>query len=236
MSYRTLAELESDIRYRYDIESMTDRHPQANIFRLINDAMRSLRDRLTSSGSTLFLTTTEASQTTTGATSGYPGTLLSSTFGSWAFVREVHVKIGTTYASLMHREFTDALTRFDGVSTGVPESWSMAGISNVGSPLTGQTANILITPALDVARIFRIIGVASWLDLSTGTDRIATDLGFHEYIVAAVGCDLALRDDDAKLHPVRFAERERIYADIKSRSLRREPTGVQRVDVRRRGW
>src|SRR5512137_181258 len=126
MSYRTLAELESDIRFRYDIEGFTTRHPQTNIIRLLNDAYRALRDRLTSDGSLLFVSSTEGVETVTGRTAGCPGTLLSVTvFPSFIVVFEVHCLIGSSWVPLAHRHLMDALTDTDNSTTGTPRGWTL---------------------------------------------------------------------------------------------------------------
>lgn len=241
MSYRTLAELESDIRYRYDIEGFTARHPQAQIFRLINDAYRALRDRLTSDGATLFLVSLEGTQTTVGKSANYPGTVLAnSIFGNnnLSVITEVHCKVGGYWRPLAHHSFADALTDSDAATTGVPQAWALAGVSleSASGTSTGQALNILITPALDQVREFRVVGTLSWSDLTSATDRMMTDLGLHEYIIASVGVDLIIRDDNAALWDRRFAERERVYADVRKRTKHRDPGPKRRIDVRwRRG-
>ena len=241
MSYRTLATIEADIRYRYDVEGFTARHPQANLFTLINDAYRTLRERLTSEGSSVFLSIQEATVTGIGRTSGYPGTLLQAhAFESFTLVNGVNVQEGSSWRPLNHISLSDALNRDDGSTTGIPDSWCLAGVSCEGttgaSPLT-QGVRIVVCPSLDTYRNFQVFGLELWTDLTGATDRFATDIGFHEYIMAAVGVDLATRDDDAKLYGARIQERERVYQDIKKRSKNRDPAPTRRVDVRRRrGW
>lgn len=235
MSYRTLAEVETEIRFRFDLEGFTSRHPQTNVFRLINDVYRDLRDRLTSEGSTLFISSTEATQSTTGRTSGYPGTLLTAaTFPSFSIVHEVHCLIGSSWVPLAHRSLADALTETDNSSTGVPMAWCLAGVNAESGSSTGQQLQLLITPALDVARTFRVLGLKSWTYLTQTTDRIYTDLGLDGYIMAAVGVILVARDDDVELYQARVAERELAYQEIKKRSKRRDPAPMRRVDVRSR--
>lgn len=240
MSYRTLAELEADIRYRYDVEGFTARHPQAQIFRLINDAYRSVRDRLTSDGSMLFVVPFEAEQTEIGRTSGlaglgYPGTLLNLTRVAVQTVYDVHCKVGTNWRKLEHVSFADSLTEFDGEQIGEPRCWCVAGITQeTGSSKSDQAINVMVLPCLDTPRYFRILGVPLWTDTTTSTDRLMTDFGLHEYVMAAVGLDLVMRDDDVQLWDKRFAERERVYADLRKRTAHRDPSPMRRVDVRGR--
>lgn len=238
MSYRTMAELESDLRFKYDVEGFTSRHPQANLFRLINDAYRDLRDRLTSDGSLLFVTMQEAPSLTTGKTLGYPGTLLSGAmFDGFSIVLEVHAKIGSSWIPLRHSHLADALTDTDDSTTGQPMAWCLAGLSREASSTDGyQGQRILITPPINSVYYFRIVGVLSWVDLDTVGDRLMTDMGLHEFVLASVGVALAQRDDDVALYQARILERETIYQDLKKRSKRRDPAPARRVDVRRRGY
>jgi hypothetical protein len=237
MAYRTLAELESDIRYRFDIEGFTARHPQANLFRLINDAVRTLRERLTSDGSRLFVTTTEAAQATTGRTAGYPGTILDGFLLYFTIVFEVHCLIGTSWIPLVHRHMMDALTDTDDSRTGIPQAWCLAGFTEVGHAGTGiirpaQLEQILIFPPLDFPRTFRVIGLETWTELTASTDRIFSDFGVTEYVYASVGSAIAQRDDDVALFAARRQELEIVYQDLKNRSKQREPAPTRRVDVR----
>ncbi len=243
MSYRTLAELEADIRYRYDIEGFTSRHPQVNIIRLINDAYRTLRDRLTSDGSMLFVTSTEATQSTIGRTIGYPGTILSTTiqsFPSFTIVHEVHCLVGSSWVPLAHRHLMDALTDTDNSTTGVPQGWTLVGLSGESGPdqmgalATKQEQRILILPSLDTARTFRVLGVKSWEDITASTDHLYTDMGLWDYVMAEIGLVIAMRDDDVQLYKDRLLEKDQVYKDIKHRALMRAPAAARRVDVRRK--
>jgi hypothetical protein len=234
MTFRTLTQLEADIRYRYDLESFTARHPQANVFALINAAYRTLRDRLTSEGSTLFATFTEFAQSTTGRSVGFPGTLLAPSIPrGFQTVLDVHVRLGNSWVPLRHAALADALTDTDDSVTGEPRAWCLAGLDTESGGSIAQGIQILITPPLDAARAFRVHGVLQWPDI-TATESMFTDFGMAEYVVAAVGVVLCDRDDDVALYQARYAERETVYRDVKKRSCRRDPTPTRRVNVRGR--
>lgn len=235
MSYRTLAELEADLRFKYDLEGFTARHPQTNVFHLLNDAYRDIRDRLTSDGVHVFVTSTEATQSTTGRTVGYPGTLLTvATFAGFQTVLDVHYLRGNSWIPLRHAALMDALTYSDNSVGGDPLSWSLAGVDAETGAGSGQSLQVLISPPLTAARTFRIVGVKSWTYLSTSTDRIYVDLGIDKYLLAAVGLVIATRDDDVALYGARAQEVEAAYSDVKKRSSRRAPVATRRIDVRRR--
>jgi hypothetical protein len=233
MSYRTLADIEADIRFRFDVETFTVRHPQATIFRLINDAYRSFRDRLTSGGSNQFLSSVEATQSTTGRTSGYPGTLITAaTLLVFSVIREVHWLLGTSWRKLEYVDLADALTNTDDSRTGMPMSWTTLGVTaETSSSVTVQGQNIVIIPPLDAARTFRVIGLAAWTDLSTSTDRLLIDAGILEYLVAYVGCILCDRDKEPEVFANRMQQREVAFAGLRSTLNRRTPA-AQRVNAR----
>src|SRR5690349_15568743 len=60
MESRNLTRLIADVRYLGDVESLTDRHPDADITRRLNASIRALRALVTASGLPYFLTSTSA--------------------------------------------------------------------------------------------------------------------------------------------------------------------------------
>ena len=58
MESRNLTRLIADVRYLGDIEGQTARHPDADITRRLNAALRALRALVTSNGAPYFLTST----------------------------------------------------------------------------------------------------------------------------------------------------------------------------------
>jgi hypothetical protein len=229
MATRTLADLEADIRYRYDLAGFTARHPQADIFRLINDAYRTFRDRLTTDGCRLFTVASEATVTTIGRTAHYPGTILpAASFASFATVDEVHCKYGSSWRPLRHIQFAAALNWTDLSQSAPPQAWCLA----------TQSIDVLVVPSLDSARQFRIVGLPPWTTLTSGTDTIPIDLGAQEFIWAYVGAVVGARDDDVNAIGVRMQAVDLVYADLRRRFKAREPS-ARRVNVRgevRRGW
>lgn len=233
---RTLADLEADIRFLFDIEGFTARHSQAAIFRRINAAYRTLRDRLTSAGCPVYLTSTEVAQATAGRTVGHSGTVLSdAVMTTFAVVDSIAVRDGLSWVPLRPASASEAPLYGDGATTGIPEAWAVVGVSaESGTSTTGQHLAVLVWPPLDVARTFRVKGLQAWVDLTTATDAIPDTLGALDYCIAAVGVDLATRDDDVALHQARTAEREAVYRDVLRRAKQREPGTKRRVDVRGR--
>jgi hypothetical protein len=239
MSSRTLADLETEIRFLYDLEGLTTRHTQVAIFRRINANYRTLRDRLTSEGCTLLLASIEAQQTVIGRTTGYSGTLLSDTLltvsgNGFVIVTDVAVQVGASWLAMRHANAGEAEQDTDGVTTGIPSRWGLQGVSNeVGA--TEQHQGVLVWPALDAARNFRVTGLPAWPELLLGTNVIADGLGLLDWVIAAVGVEVASRDDDVALYQARVGEREAKLVEVRKRAMRRAPGAVRRVNVRTRG-
>lgn len=234
---RTLADLETDIRFLYDLIGFENRHPQATVFKRINANYRSLRDRLTSAGSPLFLSSTEVTQATTGRTVAYSGTLLSdavmSTFG---IVKSVMVKNGSSWLPLQE-VYAGELDVFDGGEvTGIPTKWCAVGVSaESGTSATTQHLGVVVWPSLDMTRTFRVTGLRAWTDLTLGTDAIPDNMGLCDWLVAAVGLELTNRDDNEKLWVARKKDADDLYQEILCRSKMRTGGSRQRVNVRARG-
>lgn len=238
MSYKTIAEIGTAVRYRYDIEGFTARHPTANLEALIAVAYRDVRDRMTCEGSRLFLSPQEASQTATGVTSGYPGTVLSA-FTDVTHVDSVQVKEGSSWYPLVQRFLDDSAVSDDLSCTDIPRYWSTAGVTfetDATGTATGGGLRIVVWPALDKARTFRVVGVRTWADSVANTVRIITDFGIDQYLEAAVGLEIAMRDDDVQLYQARAQEKELRYRELLKRSRSRESGPVQRINVRARGY
>lgn len=242
-----MTELESDIRTRYDIEGFTARHPQAQIFRWVNDAWRDLRDRLTSDGSDVFLSMMGEICTATGpstvGTGTFPGTILAGAGGFFTYtsiVKAVYMKAGSSWVPLRQISFEEALDWSDLSANSQPQAWCLAGVDfaydSSGSPAeTDQGMRIMVVPPNEVAREFRIHGLANVAADLGATARFMTDLGFHEYLIRYAGVLLSSRDDDVQLWQARKAELQECYQDILRRSKNRTPGRVSRVDTRTRG-
>lgn len=235
---RTLGDLDTEIRFLYDLEGFENRHPQWKVFGRIAANYRTLRDRLTSAGSPLFLSSTEVTQTTTGRTVGYSGTLLSdavmSTFG---VVKSVMVKHGSSWLQLQE-VYPGELDVLDGgETTGVPSKWTSVGVSaETGTILTPQHLGVVVWPSLDAARTFRVTGLKDFDGYLSQVDNAIPDqLGVCDWLVAAVGLELTNRDDDEKLWVARKKDADDLYQDILRRSKMRTGGSRQRVNVRSRG-
>jgi len=240
-----MTELEADIRTRYDIEGFTARHPQAQIFRWINDAYRELRERITSDGSDIFMAmvgeTCTATGPTTVGTGTFPGTILSGAgafFTYTSIVKAVYAKFGSSWVRLREVSFDDALNWSDLSANSTPQAWCLAGVdftADTAAVESDQGVRIMVMPPNEVAREFRVHGLQNVAADLTGTARFMTDLGFHEYLIRQCGVLLANRDDDVALWQARKAELQECYQDILRRCKNRTPGRSARVDTRTGG-
>ena len=243
MSYRTLTELESDVRTRYDIEGFTARHPSTQIIRWLNDAWRELRERITVDGSELFLSVTGETCTAIGpstvGTGTFPGTILSgagSFLISSSIIRSVMMKNGSSWVKLREASFDDALNWSDLSANSLPQAWCLAGVDfghSSGSE-SAQVMRIMVMPPNNAARDFRVCGLSIMGGDLVAGDRIMTDFGMNEYLIKSCGVRLATRDDDVNLWQARKAELQECYSDILRRSKSRTPGRASRVDTRGR--
>lgn len=235
MTVRTLAQLEQNIRFRWDIKGFEARHPQADIFRLINDAYAALRERLTSDGIDIYCTSIEASAAVTGATTGYSGTILPlSRFGYFTMVLDVHAFVNNAWQKLPQKNMGDASNWQ--VGNAWPYAWAECGNVDELGPHEGQSLRILITPALVSNVAFRVVGLRPWQPLSGVADVINLGYNEEEFIITSVGAVIATRDEDAASQAnARLALREAAYAEIARTLKSRTKQGpVKRPVIRRR--
>lgn len=233
---RTLADLDTDIRFLFDLVGFENRHSQAAIFRRINTNYRIIRDKLTSAGSPLFLVTSEVVQSMGGRTTGYSGTLLSdAVMLTFSYVKAVMVKDGSSWLPLREAAREEFDYADGGERKGRPEAFCVQGVSvEAGVSEDTQHLGIVVWPSLDQARSFRVTGLREWVDLMTSTDAIVDNIGICDYLIAAVGVELTSRDDDEKLYLARMADRDRLEKEILRQATNRSPGNVRRVNVRRR--
>jgi len=229
-----LGDIETEIRSLYDCEGFEARHPQAAILRRINSAYVGLRERATREGSPYFLTpfggtaTEQPSQVAT-----LPGDVLTCNAGI-TLVSSVAVQVGSRWLPLRAASLEEAYAQPSG-ATGIPSAWAQLGVNSEGpATATEQHANILVWPRLDAARVFRGFGLAAWNYLTSASAVIWDEIGARDYVIAAVGVDLAIRDDDVALYERRTVERERAWAEVSARLRARIPNNVQRVNMRGR--
>ena len=251
---RTLAELETEIRWKYDIEGFTARHTQAAIFRQINAAYRALRTKLASAGYKGFNKASEATRTEAGeivSASGknapHNGTVFrptvqftGSVYVGYKTIDSIAVKDGSRWVPLRLCNQTASEYDVDGLTTGTPHSWAPIGLSNevaVAGLSNIPGIEVEVWPAAGEAYTYRVDGLPNWIDLTTGTDEIWDVIGALDHVVACVGVDLIGRDEDVTgaIVQARYAEREATYQACLKAAKAMMPNETRRANVRGRG-
>lgn len=237
MSYRTLTELEADIRYQFDLEGFTARHPQAQVFRLVNESVRQMRKLVTEMGSSQYLATV-AGTVGPGATSGYHGSIVAVAGGaSIEMVRDVQAQ-GNNGEWYRLPELTIANETVDGESdaqTGIPEAWILRGwdVETSGSA-SAQSRQVMVIPPSNSTYNLRLVVLKTWTD-AISTDRIMADSMNLEWVKWHVGVKLAERDEDAAALQRRGAALVKIEEDMRTRCAKEGSPVRSRIAFKRRG-
>lgn len=194
---RTLGELAADVRYLADIEGATARHPDANLYRLINESWQSLRELCTANGHRLYLTSTTGTLTA-GATSG-------ASFGSLplpascvrVFALDVVDSNGDRHSLdpidfSQRNEFQDI---WNGPSTGLPRFFH---IYNIGTEATTTVTQgtLALLPAPDAEYSYTLWYLPSWTDLTNTSHVFNGVAGWEEWVLWDVVLKICARDND----------------------------------------
>jgi hypothetical protein len=226
---RTLTQLRDDVRKQFDLESMTARHPNANLDRAINQSIQQLRELVSDAGNPYFLRHTTGTLSA-GATSPYHFGALTVSALSPAFLRPYgfDIKVGTLWTSLEPVNFEqrndnqgDWLT---GGTTGQPRVFFLFNASQIA-----------YAPAPDRAYVYELYDLPAHTDLSGDSDTFDGIAGWEEWVVFNAGSKLLLRDAQPEQFAAFAAERDRLLAGILARSNHRQRAGAtRRADVRGR--
>lgn len=218
MEQRTLAQLRSDIRFRSDTESLTARHPDAQLTRLINQSIRSIRVLLTDAGGRFFVTDT--------GTLSLEGTAVSGESYSsipWpdSAVSIVGIDVQTTnvspvlWQSCRPVSFAQRRNRQSTIypaNVNTPVEWTILSIPQ-GSGSSVTAGSIALFPAASSGN-YKIWYLADWVDLASDTDLFVAPPECANWVVEDVVCSLAERDDDQRQT---FAIASQRRADLQAR-------------------
>lgn len=199
MESRTLTRLIADVRFVGDQQSLTDRHPDADITNRLNASIRALRALVTANGLPYFLTSTSATT--------LAGTRVASEDYSeipWpAAAVQVHgidvdlTATGSGWYPL--RPVTWVQRRNQGPygrSTEAPCEFAVRAIPT-GSGSSTVAGSIALFPAADSGN-YKVWYLPEFTDLASGTDVLLGLPDWHEWIVQDVVRVLAERDDDQR--------------------------------------
>lgn len=215
MESRTGTRLIADVRFRADAQSLTDRHPDADILALINSSIRSLRGIVTSRGFPYFLQATSPATLAATQVSGeqyssvpWPTTALqvhgidvesSEGAGDWRPLRPI------TWVQRRDRPGLYPTT------TGIPEEFAVLSLPR-GSGASTTAGSIALFPAGSSGR-YKIWYLDDFTDL-TASDVFLGLPDWHEWVVNDVVCVLAQRDDD-QAETYRAAEERKAQAEAR---------------------
>lgn len=210
---RTLAELAADVRYLADIEGATARHPDANIYRLINESWQSLRELCTANGHRLYLTSATGNLVA-GATSGASfGTLDLPASCVRVFALDVVDSSGRRH-TLDPIDFSQRNEFFDVSnlpSTGLPRAFH---IYNVGteSTTTVTQGKLALLPAPDSTYAYTLWYLPAWTDLTNTSHVFNGVAGWEEWVLWDVVLKICARDNDMQA-TAQIATQERAKAE-----------------------
>jgi hypothetical protein len=200
---RTLLLLRADVRYQADLESLTDRHTDATLTRLINQSYARFRELLSEAGHSYYLTTSTGSCVAGTATIDLPNDFVA--------LYGVDLTVDGETRELQEHTLLER-NRFGGASvTGVPVTFRMQG-----------STKITLVPTPDAAYAYSLLYLPTHTELSTDEHTVDGINGWEDWIVYDVGLKCLTRDDDdeqwQKLAALQADMEQRIRAAAPKRS------------------
>jgi hypothetical protein len=228
MEQRTLAQLRADLRYSSDTESLTDRHPDIQLNRLLNQSIRSLRILLTEAGGRLFVQDT--------GVLSLVGTALANESYSvvpWppTAVSILGIDVQTTnvspvlWQSCRPVTFSQRRNRQSTIfpaNVNTPIEWTTLSVPT-GSGSSVVAGSIALFPAASSGN-YKIFFLPDFIDLSADTDLFIATPDAMAWVVEDCVLRLSERDDDqrqtAQLAAARKQEAQlRLYEGVQQTQL-----------------
>lgn len=197
MESRSLSRLRADVRFLGDVQSLTARHPDADLTARINIAIRALRGLVTANGAPYFIEATAAAtlagtQVTDEAYSVIPYPLTAVQIhgvdvesiagnGDWRALNPV--------SWVQRRDYL-------GLTGGWPRFFAVITLP-IGSGSSTTAGTIGIFPAAAAGQ-FKIWFIRDFTDLAADSDVFLGLPEWHDWVVWSVVQDLAARDDDQR--------------------------------------
>lgn len=213
---RRLDELRADARKRADVEGASDRHPDADVSRYVNQGYAELYDLLVEArGRSYFRAPTPLTITTTANTSRYtlPPT----------FYRLISVRRSDDYADMLppFSQQDEPLLRMEGAEVDFPTHYEL------------QNGYIELLPLHDAGNRLIVEYVPNITDLSADASTVDGVNGWEEYIVEFAAWCIAKKDDDQRVVANCERSMERLKHRISKLAPMRDAFRAERVkDVR----
>lgn len=216
---RTATQLISDVRILADVESESDRHPDSEIERFVNESISAYRDEVTNAGATVFVTETSAQVFTNGVSDYNLPTDFATMFGvtvqgqnslTWeCFPAEVSER----------HDFTSQTM----VLQGPPSMYLLV-----------PTGKIRFLPTPQSAASYRLLYLAQWTDISGSStfDPVITD--GDRWVVCDAALRVAARDENAAAYQMIGDLKRDVWARVLRSVGRRTGQPARRIDTRSR--
>lgn len=202
----TLTNLEADVRYLGDLQGLTVRHDQPNVWRLINKAIQRFREKISAEGINHYLVSSSG-VLPVGPTAPYQfGVLdLSAVNPNVVRVYGVDVQVNGFWVPLDGIEFSrrNDYQSYVGVQNAVPVAFA-----------NFTTYKLAILPPALSAYPYIVWYLPVLPDLAAGIDTFDGVAGWEDWIVWEVVLKSANRDQYEKAYAMGIAEQERLWQDI----------------------
>lgn len=198
----TLAQLRADIAQQADVAGSTARHVPSLLNRLINTSIGRFRERLSTEGSTIYLSSAYGTLTA-GVASLYPFGLLDLTSAPTMLVKAygVDVTIGTEVRPLTPVPFEERASY--GAAPGEPRAWTQWG-----------RTHLAILPAPQAAYPYTLWYLQHLAPLVSDSDAWDGVAGWEEYVTWDVVCRVLVRDQTGKAYEMCVQARNEVWHDV----------------------
>lgn len=198
----TLGQLKADVANQVDITGATARHTPTLLTRLLNQSITRLRERMSSEGSTVHLTSTYGTLTA-GVASLFPFGLLDLSSSPTALVKVygLDVTVSDTVRRLQAVPFEERTSY--GSTTGEPVAWSEWG-----------RTKLALFPAPAEAYPYTLWYLPSINPLVNDSDSWDGVAGWEEYVTWNVVCHVLVRDQTGKAYSMAVSARNEAWQDV----------------------
>jgi len=201
---RSLAQLRAEVRYLGDVEGLVARHPDADLTRRLNAAIRDYRAMVTANGLPYYIEATTAATLTGTAVTGEQYSEVPWPAGPPRAVQIVGVDVASSttaddWYSLQPITWQARRNPRWASGGGSPRFFAIRRV-----PTTDPTdLDAALAGALDLfpaatGGAYKIWYLPDWVDLSADADLFLALPGGVPWVVWHVVCDLAARDDDQR--------------------------------------
>lgn len=209
---RSLTNLEDDVRRVADIRNSVTRHPQADVWRMINESCQTLREYVSDNGHEYYVLK-ETGTFTPGTAAVQIQPFAGS--GVTAFMRALAMDVIVNgRAQNMYEWSYEQRNDYGGSGAsnedkGVPVYWRL------------QQNDVIVLPTPDAAYAWTFYYIPNHIDMSTGTDEFDGVAGWEEWIVWDCAAKVATRDKNTTLYQLATGERAKVEERIRKTAPKR---------------